>query len=48
MSSNREILSKEYEHPPVSMSAPRSTFSVTVVWLGAPMVITGAKPTAQN
>jgi len=37
-----EILGHEYEHEPVPISARRSAFSVTLVWLGFPMIITGA------
>jgi cytosine permease len=36
------ILGHEYEHEPVPASARRSAFSVTMVWLGFPMIITGA------
>ncbi len=36
------LLGDEYEHEPVPMSARRSAFSVTMVWLGFPMIITGA------
>ena len=36
------LLGDEYEHEPVPMSARRSAFSVTLVWLGFPMIITGA------
>ena len=36
------ILGEEYEHTPVPMSARRSLFSVTMVWIGFPMIITGA------
>lgn len=36
------ILGEEYEHKPVPMSARRSAFSVTTVWIGFPMIITGA------
>ena len=36
------ILGEEYEHEPVPMSARRSTFSVAAVWMGFPMIITGA------
>jgi cytosine permease len=36
------LLGDEYEHQPVPMSARRSAFSVTMVWLGFPMIITGA------
>ena len=32
----------EYEHSPVPPKARRSTFSVSMVWLGFPMIITGA------
>lgn len=35
-------LGNEYEHEPVPASARRSTFSVSMVWLGFPMIITGA------
>ena len=37
-----ELLGHEYEHEPVPLSARRSAFSVTMVWLGFPMIITGA------
>jgi cytosine permease len=36
------LLGHEYEHEPVPLSARRSAFSVTMVWLGFPMIITGA------
>lgn len=36
------VLGEEYEHEPVPLSARRSTFSVTTVWIGFPMIITGA------
>ena len=36
------LLGNEYEHEPVPLSARRSLFSVTTVWLGFPMIITGA------
>jgi cytosine permease len=36
------LLGHEYEHEPVPASARRSAFSVTMVWLGFPMIITGA------
>jgi hypothetical protein len=36
------LLGHEYEHEPVPMRARRSAFSVTMVWLGFPMIITGA------
>ena len=35
-------LGAEYEHTPVPMVARRSMFSVTTVWIGFPMIITGA------
>lgn len=36
------ILGEEYEHSPVPARARRSMFSVTMVWAGFPMIITGA------
>jgi cytosine permease len=36
------VLGDEYEHEPVPPRARRSTFSVSMVWLGFPMIITGA------
>lgn len=36
------VLGEEYEHEAVPMSARRTTFSVTSVWIGFPMIITGA------
>ncbi len=36
------VLGEEYEHQPVPMAARRSLFSVTTVWIGFPMIITGA------
>ncbi len=36
------VLGAEYEHTPVPLSARRSMFSVTTVWIGFPMIITGA------
>lgn len=36
------VLGAEYEHQPVPKSARRSTFSVVTVWIGFPMIITGA------
>jgi cytosine permease len=36
------LLGHEYEHEPVPMGARRSAFSVTMVWIGFPMIITGA------
>ncbi len=36
------VLGEEYEHQPVPVSARRSLFSVTMVWIGFPMIITGA------
>ena len=40
--SDHTVLGNEYEHEPVPLSARRSTFSVSMVWLGFPMIITGA------
>ncbi|MDB5998889.1 MAG: codB, partial [Rhizobacter sp.] len=40
--SEHEVLSDEYEHEPVPLSARRSVFSVSMVWIGFPMIITGA------
>jgi cytosine permease len=37
-----EILGHEYEHEPIPLSARRSPFSVMMVWIGFPMIITGA------
>ncbi len=36
------VLGAEYEHTPVPLAARRSMFSVTTVWIGFPMIITGA------
>ena len=36
------VLGEEYEHKPVPLSARRSLFSITMVWIGFPMIITGA------
>ncbi len=36
------VLGEEYEHRPVPAAARRSLFSVTMVWIGFPMIITGA------
>ena len=36
------VFGEEYEHEPVPQKARRSTFSVSMVWLGFPMIITGA------
>ncbi len=36
------LFGSEYEHEPVPASARRSLFSVTLVWAGFPMIITGA------
>ncbi len=36
------LLGNEYEHEPVPAVARRSLFSVTLVWAGFPMIITGA------
>ena len=37
-----EVFGEEYEHEPVPIHARRSTFSVATVWIGFPMIITGA------
>ena len=39
---NDDVFGQEYEHGPVPLAARRSTFSVAMVWLGFPMIITGA------
>lgn len=36
------ILGEEYEHAPIPAQARRSMFSVAAVWIGFPMIITGA------
>ena len=36
------VLGEEFEHQPVPPSARRTTFSVSMVWIGFPMIITGA------
>ena len=36
------VLGDEYEHSAVPLKARRSTFSVSMVWIGFPMIITGA------
>jgi cytosine permease len=36
------VLGAEYEHGAVPLTARRSMFSVTTVWIGFPMIITGA------
>ena len=36
------LLGNEYEHEPVPAAARRSLFSITMVWAGFPMIITGA------
>ena len=36
------VLGEEFEHRPVPRSARRTTFSVSMVWIGFPMIITGA------
>jgi cytosine permease len=36
------LLGAEYEHSPVPLKARRSLFSNTMVWIGFPMIITGA------
>lgn len=33
------VLGDEYEHKPVPIKARRSTFSVSMVWIGFPMII---------
>ena len=40
--SEHEVLGDEYEHESVPLSARRSVFSVSMVWIGFPMIITGA------
>lgn len=35
-------LGDEFEHRPVPLSARRSMFSVSMIWMGFPMIITGA------
>lgn len=42
LASEPAVLGDEYEHSPVPAAARRSTFSVSMVWLGFPMIITGA------
>ncbi|OJU52340.1 MAG: cytosine permease [Mesorhizobium sp. 61-13] len=37
-----EVLGSEYEHEPVPARARHSTFSVATVWIGFPMILTGA------
>ena len=37
-----EVLGDEYEHTAVPQSARRSLFSISMVWIGFPMIITGA------
>lgn len=36
------VLGEEFEHKPVPKTARRTTFSVSMVWIGFPMIITGA------
>jgi len=36
------VLGDEFEHEQVPISARRSTFSVSMIWIGFPMIITGA------
>jgi cytosine permease len=36
------VLGEEYEHKSVPLSARRSVFSISMVWIGFPMIITGA------
>ncbi|HTK07449.1 MAG TPA: cytosine permease [Ktedonobacteraceae bacterium] len=38
----KELLEKEYEHSPVPLEKRKSLFSITSVWVGFPMIITGA------
>ena len=42
MENSEHMSGDEYEHTPVPAQARRSTFSVSMVWLGFPMIITGA------
>ena len=35
------VLGEEFEHKPVPKTARRTTFSVSMVWIGFPMIITG-------
>lgn len=42
MNLDQQVLGNEYEHDAVPKKARRSTFSVSMVWLGFPMIITGA------
>ena len=42
MENVEHVLGDEYEHKPVPLQARRSTFSVSMAWLGFPMIITGA------
>jgi len=37
-----DVLGSEYEHAPVPPDARRTAFSITMIWLGFPMVITAA------
>jgi cytosine permease len=39
---DQQVLGEEFEHEAVPAAARRSTFSVSMVWLGFPMIITGA------
>ena len=36
------VLGEEFEHRPVPQSARRTTFSVSMVWIGFPMIIMAA------
>ncbi|HEY4387460.1 MAG TPA: cytosine permease [Ktedonobacteraceae bacterium] len=38
----KELLEKEYEHSPVPLEKRKSLFSITSVWIGFPMIVTGA------
>ena len=42
LAKDEAVLGEEYEHHAVPLNARRSTFSVSMVWLGFPMIITGA------
>ncbi|PTX03468.1 purine-cytosine permease family protein [Pararhodobacter aggregans] len=37
-----DVLGSEYEHEPVPLQARHSTFSVSTVWIGFPMILTSA------
>ena len=42
LAKDEAFLGEEYEHHAVPLNARLSTFSVSMVWLGFPMIITGA------